>query len=65
MGAHAGHGRQVCEYGTVHQSCRCFSDAVTWIKCPAPEECNPSGADYAPKHRKDIRNGRREVKIDP
>lgn len=68
MGAHSGHGQQICEFGTVHSRCRCIDDAHIWIKCPDPDACAlATGIDpkYTPKHRESIHGEHREVRIDP
>jgi hypothetical protein len=67
MNTHVGHGINVCEYGVVHSQCRCMNTTTHWIQCPTPERCQEeTGVDpnYVPKHRKNMSNGRREVKID-
>ena len=67
MGTHSGHGTKVCQFGVVHSRCRCIDETYLWIQCPTPEACaeltgiNPK---YTPKHRKDVRSGRREVRLD-
>jgi hypothetical protein len=64
FGLHSGHGIFICQFGTTHRRCRCPNENHVWIQCDTPEKCNPSGAEYAPRHRKDIRSGKREIRIE-